>query len=46
MPIPGSDSHGNLYVEYKVILPLELSSKMRQSESPSAIDDDEPHVDP
>ena len=32
MPISGSDSYGNLYVEYRVILPLELSPKMRQSE--------------
>lgn len=31
MPISGSDSHGDLYVEYKVVLPLELSSKMRRS---------------
>ena len=31
MPIFGSDSHGDLYVEYKVVLPLELSSKMRLS---------------
>jgi len=33
MPIPGSGSHGNLYVEYKVILPLELSPKMHKSKS-------------
>jgi len=33
MPVFGSDSRGNLYVEYKVILPLELSPKMRQGES-------------
>ena len=30
MPIYGSDSYGDLYVEYKVVLPLELSSKMRR----------------
>jgi len=30
MPIFGTESYGDLYVEYKVVLPLELSSKMRQ----------------
>jgi len=30
MPIFGTDSYGDLYVEYKVILPLELSPKMRR----------------
>ena len=34
MPIFESDSHGDLYVEYKVILPLELSPKMHESKSP------------
>lgn len=33
MPIFGSEHYGDLYVEYKVVLPLELSSKMRQSKS-------------
>jgi len=33
MPIFGSDFYGDLYVEYKVVLPLELSPKMRRSES-------------
>jgi len=33
MPIFGSDYYGDLYVEYKVVLPLELSPKMRRSES-------------
>ena len=33
MPIFGSDSYGDLYVEYKVVLPLELSPKVRQGES-------------
>jgi DnaJ-related protein SCJ1 len=33
MPVFGSDLHGDLYVEYKVVLPLELSPPMRQSES-------------
>ena len=33
MPVFGSGSHGNLYIEYKVILPLELSPKMRKSKS-------------
>jgi len=31
MPRFGTDFHGDLYVEYKVVLPLELSPKMRQS---------------
>lgn len=31
MPIFGTDSYGDLYVEYKVVLPLELSPKMRRS---------------
>ena len=31
MPVFGGDLHGDLYVEYKVVLPLELSSKMRRS---------------
>jgi len=30
MPIFGTESYGDLYVEYKVVLPLELSSKIRQ----------------
>ena len=29
----GSDYYGDLYVEYKVVLPLELSPEMYQSES-------------
>lgn len=33
MPIFESDSHGDLYVEYKVVLPLELSPKMRRGKS-------------
>jgi DnaJ-class molecular chaperone len=33
MPIFGSDSYGDLYVEYKVVLPLELSPTMRRSKS-------------
>ena len=33
MPIFGGNAHGNLYVEYKVVLPLELSSNMRRSKS-------------
>lgn len=32
MPVFGSNFHGDLYVEYKVVLPLELSPKMRRSE--------------
>lgn len=32
MPIFDSDLYGDLYVEYKVVFPLELSSKMRRSE--------------
>lgn len=31
MPRFGTDFHGDLYVEYKVVLPLELSPKMRRS---------------
>lgn len=30
MPVFGRDSHGDLYVEYRVVLPRELSPKMRQ----------------
>jgi len=30
MPVFGRDSHGDLYVEYKVVLPLELSPKTRK----------------
>ena len=37
MPVFGSELHGDLYVEYKVVLPLELSSKMRRSRSPLPI---------
>jgi DnaJ-related protein SCJ1 len=33
MPVFGSDFHGDLYVEYKVVLPLELSPEMRNSKS-------------
>ena len=33
MPIFGSDSYGDLYVEYKVVLPLELSPEMHRSKS-------------
>ena len=46
MPISGGASHGNLYVEYKVILPLELSPKMHKSKSLPPLNDDEPDVDP
>ena len=31
MPRFGTGFHGDLYVEYKVVLPLELSPKMRRS---------------
>lgn len=31
MPVFGGDTYGDLYVEYKVVLPLELTPKMRQS---------------
>jgi DnaJ-class molecular chaperone len=31
MPKFGTDFYGDLYVEYKVILPLELSPNMRRS---------------
>jgi len=31
MPRFGTDFHGDLYVEYKVVLPLELSREMRRS---------------
>ena len=37
MPVFGRDSHGDLYVEYKVVLPLELTPKMRKSECPLLI---------
>lgn len=30
MPVFGTDLHGDLYVEYKVVLPLQLSPKMRR----------------
>ena len=33
MPVFGSEVYGDLYVEYKVVLPLELSAKMRRSKS-------------
>ena len=33
MPVFGSDLHGDLYVEYKVVLPVQLSPKMRRSKS-------------
>ena len=33
MAVFGSDVYGDLYVEYKVVLPLELSPKMRRSKS-------------
>jgi len=31
MPIFGTESYGDLYVEYKVVLPLELSPEMHRS---------------
>jgi DnaJ-class molecular chaperone len=33
MPLFGSGLYGDMYVEYKVVLPLELSPKIRRSKS-------------
>jgi len=34
MPLFEQSGHGNLYVEYNVVLPVELSSDMRRSKCP------------
>jgi len=31
MPVPEKSTHGDLFVEYNVILPLELSPQLRRS---------------
>lgn len=33
MPISGQSSHGDLFIEYNVILPVELSQQTRRSKS-------------
>jgi DnaJ-class molecular chaperone len=37
MPLYGKDSFGDLFVEYNVVLPVELNSDIRQSKSQSKV---------